>query len=293
MIGEHGALRPRNSGPTVLRILVGSQLRRLREHAGMTREQAADVIRGSEAKMSRLETGRTGFKQRDIVDLLTLYRVTDDAEREAVLGLARQANEPGWWQPYSDSMPGWLELYVGLEQAASVIRCYETQYVPGLLQTEGYAKSVIQLGPIEQIDAVKQRVGLRMQRQQLIDDASSPDLWVVLDEAVLHQTMGDAAVMRDQIDHLLEVTRRPRVTVQILPFDRSGQVATGGGPFSLLRFSEPDLPDIVYLEQLTSALYLDRREDVETYLEVIDRLGATALTPNASRERLAAIRDAI
>ena len=114
MVGGHGALRPRNSGPTVLRILVGSQIRRLREAAGISREAAADVIRGSEAKMSRIETGRTGFKQRDIVDLLSLYGVTDDAEREAVLGLARQANEPGWWQPYSDSMPGWLELYVGL-----------------------------------------------------------------------------------------------------------------------------------------------------------------------------------
>jgi transcriptional regulator with XRE-family HTH domain len=291
MVGAHGSLRPRNSGPTVLRILVGSQIRRLREAAGITREAAADVIRGSEAKMSRIETGRTGFKQRDIVDLLSLYGVTDDAEREAVLGLARQANEPGWWQPYSDSMPGWLELYVGLEQAASVIRSYEPQFVPGLLQTEGYAKSVIGLGPADRSEFVAQRVALRMRRQELIDDPDAPDLWVVLDEAVLHRTMGDPAILREQLDHLLDVARRPKVTVQVLPFDRSGEVATGGGPFSLLRFSEPDLPDVVYLEQLSSALYLDRREDVETYLEVIDRLGATALTPQRSREMITAVRD--
>ncbi len=293
MVGGHGALRPRNSGPTVLRILVGSQIRRLREAAGISREAAAEVIRGSEAKMSRIETGRTGFKQRDIVDLLSLYGVTDDAEREAVLGLARQANEPGWWQPYSDSMPGWLELYVGLEQAAAVIRSYEPQFVPGLLQTEGYAKSVIGLGPADRSEFVAQRVALRMRRQELIDDPEAPDFWVVLDEAVLHRNMGDNAVLREQLDHLLEIARRPKVTVQVLPFDRSGEVATGGGPFSLLRFAEPDLPDVVYLEQLSSALYLDRREDVETYLEVIDRLGATALTPQRSREMITAVRDGL
>lgn len=289
---EHNALR-RRSGPTVLRILVGGQLRRLREAAGMTREQAAYRIRGSEAKMSRLETGRTGFKLRDVVDLLTEYGVTDDAEREAVLTLARQANEPGWWQPYSDSMPGWLELYVGLEQAASVIRCYEAQFVPGLLQTEGYARAVVGLAPFDRTGDVGQRVTLRLQRQKLLDDPASPDFWVVLDEAVLHRTMGDPKIMREQLDHLLDVMQRPRVTVQILPFQHSGEVATGGGPFSLLRFSEPELPDIVYLEQLTSALYLDRREDVEIYLEVVDRLGATALTPARSREMVASLRDAL
>jgi transcriptional regulator with XRE-family HTH domain len=291
MVGGHGSLRPRNSGPTVLRILVGGQIRRLREAAGISREAAAEVIRGSEAKMSRIETGRTGFKQRDIVDLLSLYGVTDDAEREGVLQLARQANEPGWWQPYSDSMPGWLELYVGLEQAASVIRCYEPQFVPGLLQTEGYAKSVIGLGPADAAEHVGQRVALRMRRQQLMSGTEVPDFWVVLDEAVLHRTMGDPTVMREQLGHLLEAARRPKVTIQVLPFARSGHVATGGGPFSLLRFAEPELPDVVYLEQLTSAMYMDRREDVESYLEVIDRLGATALTPQRSLQLIAEVRD--
>ncbi|MDD7937950.1 helix-turn-helix transcriptional regulator [Actinomycetospora lutea] len=276
----------------MLRILVGIQLRRLREQCGMSREAAADIIRGSEAKMSRLELGRTGFKQRDVVDLLSAYGVTDDAEREAVLSLARRANEPGWWQSYNDVMPGWLEMYVGLEQAASIIRSYEAQFVPGLLQTEAYARSVIGLGQVARADDVKERVALRLRRQQILDDPAGPDLWVVIDEAVLRRTMGDTEVMRGQLDHLLTMMKRPRVTVQIVPFARSGQVATGG-PFTLLRFAEPDLPDIVYLEQLTSAFYVDKRDDVETYLELIDRLSATALTPAESTDVVAAARATI
>lgn len=239
--------------------------------------------------MSRLELGRTGFKQRDVVDLLSAYGVTEDAEREAILSLARRANEPGWWQSYNDVMPGWLEMYVGLEQAASVIRSYEVQFIPGLLQTQAYAQSVIELGQVSRPEDVKERVALRMRRQQLLDDPAAPDFWVVTDEAVLRRTMGDTEVMRGQLDHLLTMMKRPKVTVQIVPFTRGGQVATGG-PFTLLRFAEPDLPDIVYLEQLTSAFYVDKREDVETYLEVIDRLSATALTPAESADVVAAAR---
>jgi hypothetical protein len=287
--GRQPIPRETGGGPTVLRILVGTQLRRLREQCGMSREAAAHIIRGSEAKMSRLELGRTGFKQRDVVDLLSAYGVTDDAEREAVLGLARRANEPGWWQSYNDVMPGWLEMYVGLEQAASVIRSYEAQFMPGLLQTEAYARSVIGLGQVARADDVKERVALRLRRQRILDDPAAPDLWVVIDEAVLRRTMGDTEVMRGQLDHLLTMMKRPRVTVQIVPFARSGQVASGG-PFTLLRFAEPDLPDIVYLEQLTSAFYVDKRDDVETYLELIDRLSATALTPAESTDVVAAAR---
>lgn len=288
MVGEQAG--GPGGGPTVLRILVGAQLRRLREACGMSRETAADVIRGSEAKMSRLELGRTGFKHRDVVDLLTAYGVTDEAEREAVLALARRANEPGWWQSYNDVMPGWLGMYVGLEQAASIIRSYEAQFMPGLLQTEAYAQAVIGLGQAPRPEDMKERVALRMRRQQLLEDPQSPDYWVVLDEAVLRRTIGDHAVMRDQLDHLISVMKRPQVIVQILPFDRSGQVASGG-PFTLLRFAQTDLPDIVYLEQLTSAFYLDKREDVQTYLEVIDRLSATALTPRESIDYVAGVRE--
>lgn len=286
----HPAAGP-GGGPTVLRIMVGTQLRRLREQAGVTREEAAKVIRGSGAKMSRLELGRTGFKHRDVVDLLSFYGVADGAEREAVLSLARRANEPGWWQSYNDVMPGWFEMYVGLEQAAALIRGHEVQFVPGLLQTEAYADAVMGLGQVARSDDVKERVALRMRRQQLLDDDAGPEYWVVLDEAVLHRTIGDASVMRDQLDHLLECMSRPRCTVQVLPFSRSGLVASGG-PFSLLRFAEPDLPDIVYVEQLTSAFYLDKREDVQTYLEIIDRLGATALRPDESVAFIRSLRAA-
>ena len=283
------ASESRGGGPTVVRVLVGTQLRGLRERSGLTRRAAADVIRASEAKMSRLELGRTGFKYRDVADLLTAYGVRDGADREAVLALARRANEPGWWQSYGEAMPGWLETYVGLEQAASVIRGFESQFVPGLVQTEAYARAVIELGHVSKPELVDERVALRMRRQQLFEGPDVPEFWVVVDESALRRTIGGPDVMRAQLDHLLDVVRRRQVTVQVLPFSRSGQVATSG-PFTILRFAYPELPDIVYLEQLTSAFYLDKRQDVETYLEVINRLWVTALSPSESADLIHTIR---
>jgi transcriptional regulator with XRE-family HTH domain len=279
-------------GPTVLRILVGGQLRRLREASGITREEAADAIRGSEAKMSRIESGRVGFKQRDVADLLTLYGVTEGPDRDALLSLADRANEPGWWHRYNDAMPDWFSAYVGLEQAATIIRNYEAQYVPGLLQTEGYARAVIELGQAVGVDEVRQRVELRIQRQRLLYTPQPPDYWALIDEAVLRRNMGGRKVMRDQLDHILEAARRPHITVQVVPFERSDAAAVGG-PFTLLRFAEPDLPDIVYLEQLNSALYLNRRVDVEGYLKIINRLAAGALTPSRSTELITSVRDTL
>ncbi len=231
-------------GPTVLRILVGAQLRRLREASGITREAAAYAIRGSEAKMSRIEAGRVGFRRRDVADLLTMYGVTDESARDVVLRLAEQANEPGWWHRNNDTIPDWFSTFVGLEQAATIIRCYEAQYVPGLLQTEAYAAAVIDLGQAVRADEVTQRVELRMQRQQLLNMPQPPDFWAVIDEAVLRRNLGGRQVMRDQLDHILEAGKRPNITVQVVPFDRSDAAAVGG-PFTLLRFAEPDLPDIV------------------------------------------------
>jgi transcriptional regulator with XRE-family HTH domain len=279
-------------GPTVLRILVGSQLRRLREASGITREDAAYALRGSEAKMSRIESGRVGFKPRDVADLLTLYGLADGSARDVVLRLAEQANEPGWWHRYSDTMPDWFSTYVGLEQAATIIRSYEAQYVPGLLQTEAYAKAVVDLGEAVRADEVSKRVGLRMQRQQLLYVPKPPDYWAVIDEAVLRRNLGGRQVMRGQLDHILEASERPNITVQVVPFDRS-DVAAVGGPFTLLRFAEPDLPDIVYLEQLSSALYLNKDVDVMSYLQIINRLAAGALTPQRSAELIASVRDTL
>jgi transcriptional regulator with XRE-family HTH domain len=272
---EHSAssmfARPRG-GPTVLRILLGAELRRLREARNISREDAGYAIRASDSKISRMELGRVGFKERDVTDLLSLYGVVDEQERAALTSLARQANTPGWWHSYSDVLPPWFEVYVGLEEAASRIRAYEVQFVPGLLQTEEYARAVTLLGyadaPQHEVD---RRVGLRLTRQKLLVGEEAPHLWVVVDEAALRRPLGGRQVMRAQLDYLIEATSRPNVTVQVVPFQRGGHAAAGG-PFSILRFAEPDLPDIVYLEQLTSALYLERREDVDRYLAVMERL---------------------
>jgi transcriptional regulator with XRE-family HTH domain len=259
-------------GPTALRILLGAQLRRLREAQGITLEEAGKVIRASGSKLSRLETGRVSFKDRDIADLLTFYGVTDEQQRDALRELARSANARGWWHDYSDVLPSWFEAYVGLEEAATSIRAYEIQFVPGLLQTEDYARAVTLLGhhgaPAEEID---QRVRLRMARQALLAEPGPVHLWAVLDEAVLRRPAGRPGVMRRQLQHLLEAADRPNVTIQVVPF-RAGAHAAAGGAFSILRFAERDLPDVVYLEQLTSALYLDKRETVDHYTAVMERL---------------------
>jgi transcriptional regulator with XRE-family HTH domain len=261
-----------SGGPTVLRILLGAQLRRLREGRRITLDEAGNVIRASGSKVSRLETGRVGFKDRDIADLLTFYGVTDEQQRNALRELARSASARGWWHDYSDVLPSWFEAYVGLEEAATSIRAYEIQFVPGLLQTEDYARAVTMLGhygaPAEEID---RRVRLRMARQALLAEPRPAHLWAVLDEAVLRRPAGRPGVMRRQVQHLLEAADRPNVTIQVVPF-RAGAHAAAGGPFSILRFAEHDLPDVVYLEQLTSALYLDKRETVDHYMAVMERL---------------------
>jgi transcriptional regulator with XRE-family HTH domain len=261
-----------NGGPTVLRILLGAQLRRLREARRISLEDAANVIRASASKMSRLETGRVGFKDRDIADLLTLYGVSDPEQRDALRTLARNASTQGWWHDYSDVLPSWFEAYVGLEEAATSIRSYEIQFVPGLLQTEDYARAVTLLGhgnsPADEVD---RRVGLRMARQDLLTRAQPAHMWAVLDEAVLRRPIGRPGVMRSQLKYLLELADRPNVTIQVIPFQNGGHAAAGGA-FSILRFAELDLPDIVYLEQLTSALYLDKRQTVDHYLAVMERL---------------------
>ena len=278
---EHSVNRlvgAQDSGPTVLRMVLGSQLRRLRIAAGVTRGAAGYEIRCSHTKISRMELGQVGFKQRDVADLLTLYGVTDEAERDALLTLASQADARGWWHGFADLMPGWFEVYVGLEEAASVIRCYEAQYVPGLLQSEDYAHAVIRDGyPLAAGEEIERRVRLRMNRARLVHSAEPPRIWTILDEAALRRQPGGPAVMRAQLEHLVELCRLPHVTVQVAPFARGGPAAAG--PFTILRFAEPALPDIVYLEQLTGAAYLDKREDVDAYTTLLDQLAVRALTP--------------
>jgi len=277
------------SGPMALRIALGAHLRRLREASHITPAQAGAAIRATHSKISRLERGRSAAKQRDVADLLTLYGVTDEAEREQTLILARQASTPGWWQQYNDILPRWFELYVGLERAASIIRTYEVQFVHGLLQTEDYARAVILIAnaraPAAEID---RRVSVRMKRQQLLAQPGAPELWTVLDEAVLRRPPGGAGVMRAQLAHLLEMTALPNVTLQVIPFD-VGPHAAAGGPFTILRFPEPDLPDLVYLEQLDSATYLDSPDQVTQYLSVMNEICVQALPKAASKDMLRAL----
>jgi len=262
---------PRSAGPTVQRLVLGGHLRRLREQAHITTEQAAGVIRGSHSKISRMEHGRVGFKERDIADLLTMYGVTDGDEREALLKLARESNTPGWWQGYADILPHWVEPYFGLEAAASFIRNYELQFVPGLLQTQGYALSLIRLGNAPTEEDVLRRAEARMSRQDILRRETPPRVWAVVDEGALRRPIGGAKVMREQLKHLIDMCDHPAVTLQVLPFQVASHPAMGG-PFTILRFSEPDLRDVVYIEQLTSALYLDKPAEVDSYLEVMEQL---------------------
>jgi hypothetical protein len=268
---------PAISEPTVLRMLLGAQLRRLREAAGITAERAGYEIRASQWKIIRVETGRLRFKARDVADLLTLYGVTDEQARSRFLSLARRASQPDWWGEYGDILPGWFETYLGLEAAAASIRSFDAQFVPGLLQTEDYARAAVRLGhPSADADEIERRVGLRLKRQELHARAQPTPIWAIIDEAVLRRPIGGPAVMRAQLLHLAKMTGLPHVALQVLPFINGGH-AGASGPFSILRFEHRDLPDVVYIEQLTSAVYLDRRLDVEHYLEITDQLSGCAL----------------
>ena len=280
------------SGPTVLRILLGSQLRVLREAKGITREEAGYAIRASGSKISRMELGRVSFKERDVVDLLDLYGVDAD-EAATLVALAREANSPGWWHKYGDLLPDWFQVFVGLEEAASLIRLYEVQFIPGLLQTADYARAVVRLGqPGAPPEEIERRVGLRMDRQELLSKPGGPRLWAVVDEAALRRPLGGREVMRAQLVQLIEAAKEPNVTLQVVPF-RSGGHAAEAGAFTIMRFPEPDLPDVVYLEQLTSALYLDKRDDVEKYTEVMERLSVESESPERSVDILSGMLEEV
>jgi hypothetical protein len=277
------------ASPVVVRVLLGIQLRLCRETSGIPADAAAYEIRGSRSKISRMENGRVAVKERDVADLLTLYGVVDDQVRAGLLSLARQASAHGWWTKYADVMPDWLEAYLGLEEGAALIRTFELQFVHGLLQIEDYARAVTTIGREgAPVDEVERRVALRMGRQHLLTRPDPPRVWSIMDEAVLRRPVGGRAVMRAQLQHLIELDESPYVTLQIMPFGRGGHAAAGGS-FAMLRFAEPDLPDVVYIEQLTGALYLEKSEDIDYYLEVMDRAGTEADPPAAARDTLASI----
>jgi transcriptional regulator with XRE-family HTH domain len=277
--GQEGrALDYEQAGPMAVRMLLGARLRKLREAAGVSREDAGYAIRGSESKISRLELGRTTFKLRDVRDLLDLYEVSQD-ERATLLAMAGQANAVGWWQDYSDVVPSWFLPYLGLEQAATLIRCYEVQFIPGLLQTPDYAYAVLTIGD----DGIpgprtERRMHLRMLRQQILQRPSPPRLWAVIDEAALRRPVGGADVARTQLEHLIEMARSSQVNIQIAPFS-GGSKAVADGPVTMLRFPEANLTDMVYLEQQTSAIYLNKPIERFYYWNVLNRLATEAAPP--------------
>jgi transcriptional regulator with XRE-family HTH domain len=274
------------TGPTVLRIVLGGQLRSLRQARGISREDAGKAIRGSHAKISRIELGKVRVKERDLSDLLDVYGVYDDTDRAAYFDMARQGMQPGWWHQYSDVLEEWFVQHIGLEEAASMIRTYEVQFLPGLLQTEDYARAVIRLGhPDASESRVQRLVDLRMARQRLLERPEAPRLWAVVDEAALRRPFGGPDVMRAQLEHLLRAAALPHITLQVARF-RVAHHAAAGTPVTILRFPEADLPDVVYLEQLTSAVYLDKQDDVDQYALIMERLCTSADTPQESTQFL-------
>ncbi|GGX60631.1 helix-turn-helix domain-containing protein [Streptomyces fructofermentans] len=278
------------SAPTVGQVVLGRRLLDLRERAGLKREEAARILRVTAATVRRMETAEVALKIPYLQLLLKSYGVSDD-EAEAFVALAEEANQPGWWQRFHDILPGWFSMYVSLEGAAALIRSYEPHFVPGVLQTEEYARGVMESGAIGQTrpEDIERHVALRMERQALLTRADAPRFWAVMDETALRRPVVGPEVMRDQIDKLLEAAKLPNVTLQVAPFS-SGPHAGTYGPFVLFRFAMPELPDMVYSEYLTGAVYLDARAEVATHLEVMDRMAAQAATAHRTKEILLDLR---
>ncbi len=277
--------------PTILRRIVGAELRRLREARGVTREEAGFEIRSSESKISRVELGRVSFKLRDVEDLLTLYGLpSDDPERERIVTLAKQANAPAWWRRYGDLVPSWFEGYIGLESAAETIRTYEAQLIPGLLQTREYVRAVVRSVDQRASEAeIARKVELRMDRQrQVLERNPPPTVWAVVDEGALRRGIGGPPVMRGQLEALAEAARRPNISIQILPFDAGAHPALTGA-FTILRFPEADVSDVVYLELITRALYLDRQDEIDAYTEAMTRLCLAAHQPGQTEDIIGAL----
>ncbi|MBQ1088299.1 helix-turn-helix transcriptional regulator [Streptomyces sp. B93] len=274
--------------PTLLKMLVGVQLAGFREDAGLAQDQAARALGFSAAKLSRIEAGkgRRPPSESDVRALLELYG-TDEYEVSVLLKLLRRAGEPGWWQRYDKRlMPEWFDRLVGLQEAAEAIRTFEIQYVPGLLQTPRYAEAVVERGlPTAPAHEVRRRVELRTKRTQLLDRADPPQLWAIIDESVLLRVLGGTAVMREQLEHLVEMAHRPHVTVQVVPLDVTNASAPAI-PVTYLRFGGLDLPDVVYLEHIRSANFLEDQDETEEYRVVLDRLADEALTPRDSLTRM-------
>lgn len=273
-----------DDGPTVLRIMLGTQLRNLRESRGITAQEAAKSIRASVSKISRIELGKSAIREIDVLDLLTFYGVGPE-EREQFLMLAEQASRPGWWHNFSDILPDWFRSYIGMEEAAKSIRVYDPLFIPGLLQTQEYSAAVLALGDLPVTEA-ERHVILRKERQRRFVEGQLK-LWAVVDESALRRPVGSLEILRDQLRYLVSLSSRQNLTLQITSQGVGGFAAPSG--FSILRFGDPEMPDVVYVEQLTSALYFDKKSDVDRYLLAMERLSIISNKPADSRVILSSI----
>ncbi|WP_328974233.1 helix-turn-helix transcriptional regulator [Streptomyces canus] len=259
------------SAPTVLRMILGRRLQERRQDAGASLEDAARTLRVGPLTIRRLEKAEVALKPLYVEKLLETYGA-DQQEIEEFVVLAERANEPGWWHTYRDVLPNWFSAYVSLEAGARTLRTYEPHYVTGLLQTHAYARGVLRGGfPNEADEDLGRRVDLRLRRQSLLERPDAPTLWVVMEEAVLHRVVAGPEVMREQIERLLEVSELEHVSVDVVPFTAGAHVGACA-PFTYFRFEEPELPDIVYTEVLSGAMYLDQRSDVSAHLEAHNRM---------------------
>lgn len=279
--------------PTVLRVVLGKRLQDLREKAGLTYEQAGLALDVTHATVRRMEKAEVGLKLPYVEKLLQTYGVTSPAEVGGFLALAREANRPGWWHRFRDVLPEWFSAFVSLEGEASIIRAYEPHYVPGLLQTEEYARAVLWAGlPHASVEEIDRLVALRLERQALLTREKAPLLWVVMDETVLCRPIGGVDVMRAQIAHLADVTALPNVRLQVMPFT-AGPHPAMYGPFHIFRFEIQELPDIAYTESLIGGAYFDERDDVSAFLEALDRMCAQAAPAQSTKAILGGIRKEI
>jgi transcriptional regulator with XRE-family HTH domain len=266
--------------PTVGSRRLAIELKRFREAAGLTGEQVAEQMGWSIAKVYRIEGDKVRVLVRDVQRLLALYGIVD-AEREAVLELARLARAKDWWHQYSGAIPEWFQFYVGLEAAATALRGYDAELVPGLLQTEAYVRAIMSTAPAPATDEVERQIAVRMERQKRLTATDAPTLWAVLNEAVVRRPVGGAAVMRAQLAHLAQMCELPNVTIQVLHYAAGAHPAMHGA-FKVMEFPDPADRDVVYIETQTGALYLEKKEDVRRYSLMIDYLRAQALGPAES-----------
>lgn len=272
------------ASPTVRRRELGNRLRALRNVVGLTVDDVAARMEVSAAKISRMETGARGVSVPDLRFLCDLYDISPE-EREALLTLTRESRQRSWWQTYG--LPDQLATYVGLEDAATSILQYLTSLLPPLLQTEDYARALTTgTAPWLSEDEVEQRVRARLTRQALLTSERPPELWAIVDEAALHRGVGDVAVMRDQLTALLERSRSPRVTLQVIGFEAGAHVGMDSA-FTVLKLEE--VKDVVYVEGLAGNLYLETESDLARYGRAFDHLQAAALSPKDSRDRIGAV----